>query len=238
MVVVDGKKVKGVGVFLAFSVNSVKFREMTRGSNPRNLIRWQKKVYGGGVADVAERSFKDRMEGRMAKIAGGREARCMDNDKSRGYMGCCTCPNRPSGVKWWGLFDASFQRGGVARGWAGWDRAGKRCTKKPQAFGQREILFVPRTRFFFFFLPRQAKLQRSYRVARGHTPCCSTGSDAAGAPPLSISPRNVFRNVPFCSLPKAQLLVGALVSATLHEAERDAITPCHPNAAATALLRR
>ncbi|KAI3489756.1 hypothetical protein L1887_46127 [Cichorium endivia] len=125
----------GAGVFLALSVNSVKFREMTRASNPRNMIRRQEKGYDSGVGDVAERSFKDQRRRRMAKVAGGREARCMDNDKSRGYMSCCTRPNRPSG----------------------------------------------------------AKLQRSYRVATGHTPCFSTGSDAAGAPPLPISTPNVIQ---------------------------------------------
>ncbi len=102
-------------------------------------------------------------------------------------MSCCTRPNRPSGVKWWGLFDAPFQEAG----WRGERGRVARKKRGAEAPGQREIFFVPRTRLFF--LPRQAKLQRSYRVATGHTPCFSTGSDAAGAPPLSISTPNVIQ---------------------------------------------
>jgi hypothetical protein len=39
------------------------------------MIRWQAKGYDSGVADVAERSFKDQRRRRMAKVAGGRELR-------------------------------------------------------------------------------------------------------------------------------------------------------------------
>ena len=88
-------------------------------------------------------------------------------------MSCCTRPNRPSGVKWWGLFDAPFQEAG----WRGERGRVARKKRGAEAPGQREIFFVPRTRLFFFATTGEiAKVvqsrHRSYAVLLNGKRCC------------------------------------------------------------------